>query len=203
MKTVIAGLGKTGTTALFFKIKQALPADTWCLFEPRTFEASPGHTGHVLAKVLIGFNRTTDISSFRAFDKKLFLIRDARDTLVSRVMYDIYNEPTMCSDDARVDAFVSLLRRKEANSSSTSLGDIIDLFDRMSHRPLLPRATEDPGMALGFQRHEPDFIPYRYEDLVRTDFAAVESYLGFAVGPGAASVAAEYGRVVRAKSCGD
>ncbi len=202
MKTVIAGLGKTGTTALFFKLKQALPADTWCLFEPRSFQAPAGHAAHVLAKVLIGLNRSVDIASFQSFDKKLVMTRDARDTLVSRVLYDIYNEPTLCADAAKVASFVRLLRRKEADPLSTSLGDIIDLFDRMSRRPLMPRATQDAGVALEFQRDHAEFLPYRYEDLIGADFKAIESYLGLSVGPDVASVPAEYARVARTKSSG-
>jgi hypothetical protein len=203
MKIVVMGLGRTGTTALFFKLKQAMAADTYCLFEPRSFVAPPGHTPHVLAKVLIGHNRDVDISGFQDFDKKLFLIRDPRDTLVSRVLYDIYNETTICTDEAKVDAFVSLLRRKETDPSSTPLCDIIDLFDRMSRRPVLPRATRDAGVALDFQRHHPDFFRYRYEDLVRADYTAIESHVGFAVGPDVATVSAEFGRVVRTKKHGD
>jgi hypothetical protein len=203
MKTVIAGLGKTGTTALFFKIKQSLPADTLCLFEPKAFEAAPGHTGPVLAKVLIGLNRTTDIASFRTFDRKIILVRDPRDTLVSRVMYDIYNEPALCADDAKVNAFVNLVRRKEADPARTPIKAIVDLFDDMSHRAVLPRATEDPGVALEFQRRRPDFIRYRYEHLVIGDFTTLDPYLGLTLNPGAASVPSEYGRVTRTKGCGD
>jgi hypothetical protein len=38
MKIVIFGLAKSGTTALFYKIKNSLPPDTVCLFEPRSFD---------------------------------------------------------------------------------------------------------------------------------------------------------------------
>ena len=155
---MIAGQGKTGTTALFFKIQQALPADTWCLFEPRTYEARAGHAGHVLAKVLIGFGRSVDVESFHGFDKKIILTRDPRDTLVSRVLYDIYNEPAICADAAKVASFMDLLRRKEADPRGTPLVDLIDLFDGMSRRAMRPRATEDPGVALEFQRSHPDYV---------------------------------------------
>ena len=38
MKIVIYGLAKSGTTALFYKIKNALPRETVCLFEPSGFQ---------------------------------------------------------------------------------------------------------------------------------------------------------------------
>ena len=134
MRVVVFGLGKTGTTALYFKLKQAMAADTHCVFEPRGFVPPTGSTRNILAKVLIGYNRDVDPSGFLTFDKTLFLTRDPRDTLVSRVLYDIYNEPTICADDAMVGAFVDLLRRKEADPAGTPLREIIDLFDTMARR---------------------------------------------------------------------
>ena len=169
MTIVVFGLGKTGTTALYFKLKQAMAVDTHCVFEPRGFVPPPGSTSNILAKVLIGYNRDVDPSGFLTFNKTLFLTRDPRDTLVSRVLYDIYNEPTICADDAMVGAFVELLRRKEADPAGTPLREIIDLFDRMAKRAVLPRCTRDAGVALDFQRQHRNLFGYRYEDLVRAD----------------------------------
>jgi hypothetical protein len=61
---------------------------------------------------------------------------------------------------------VSVLRRKEADPLSTPLRDLIAVFDGMSRRPVLPRATGDAGVALAFQRRHPEFFVYRYEALV-------------------------------------
>ena len=203
MTIVVFGLGKTGTTALYFKLKEAMAADTHCVFEPRGFVPPPGSTHNILAKVLIGYNRDVDPSGFLTFDKTLFLTRDPRDTLVSRVLYDIYNEPTICGDEAQVDVFVNLLRRKEADPAGTPLREIIDLFDRMAKRAVLPRCTRDAGVALDFQRQHGNLFGYRYEDLVRADYAAIEPYLGFTVNRETATVPAEFARVVRTKQAGN
>ena len=203
MRVVIFGLGKTGTTALFFKLKQAMAADTLCLFEPRTFAPPSGQTGEILAKVLIGYNRNVDPSGFLGFDRTLFLTRDPRDTLISRVLYDIYNEPAICADEAKVDAFVNLLRRKEEDPAGTPLRDIIELFDRMALRAVLPRATRDAGVALDFQRQHRHLFNYRYEDLVRADYRPIEPYLGFTVNGETATVPADFARVVRTKQAGN
>jgi hypothetical protein len=40
MTIVIFGIARSGTSALFYKIKHALPPDTVCLFEPRSFDQS-------------------------------------------------------------------------------------------------------------------------------------------------------------------
>jgi len=203
MKVIVAGLGKTGTTALFAKLQAALPAETRCLFEPRTLPSDSAGLEHVLAKVLIGVGRTVDIDSFDGFDRKILLTRDPRDTLVSRVLYDIYNEPALCADAADVDAFVGLVRRKEADPASVSMGELIRMYDGVARRAIFPRATQDPGVALEFQRSHPDYLCYRYDDLIRAEYGVIERFLGITVTPGVASVPAELRRVARAKSSGD
>lgn len=203
VRIVVFGLGKTGTTALFFKLKQAMAPDTHCLFEPRSFVPEPTLPASLLAKVLLGYNRDVDPTGFLSFDRLLCLTRDPRDTLVSRVLYDIYNETAICADDQKVNAFVNLLRRKEADPAGTPLKDIIDFFDRMSQRPVLPRATRDAGVALDFQRQHPRVFAYRYEDLVRADYAAIEPYLGLTLGRETATVPLEFARVVRTKQAGN
>src|SRR5690242_6535868 len=129
MKVVIAGLGKSGTTALFFTVKQSMPPDTHHLFEPSRFDARSGTASNVLAKILIRDGGVTDYASFDDFEKKILIIRDPRDIIVSRVLYDIYNAPDACRDDVKVDAFVRLLRRKEAEPHNVSLLEIIDPLD--------------------------------------------------------------------------
>jgi hypothetical protein len=96
--------------------------------------------------------------------------------------------PPLPAEHVLVDGFVRILRAKEADPSKTPLRDIIRVFDSVARRPILSRATGDAGVALDFQRRHPEFVPYRYEDFVRSDFGTIESCLGFAVAPGTASV---------------
>src|SRR5690606_15023024 len=85
-KIVIAGQGKSGTAALFHKIRAAVPDSTRLLFEPRAYEPEPDD-GHVLAKVLIDPPGYVDFSTFEPFDKKILIVRDPRDNLISRLLY--------------------------------------------------------------------------------------------------------------------
>jgi hypothetical protein len=39
-KTLIVGIARSGTSALYFKLREALPPTTWCLFEPREIDPS-------------------------------------------------------------------------------------------------------------------------------------------------------------------
>lgn len=82
MKIVIFGLAKSGTTALFYKIKNSLPPDTVCLFEPRSFDPravkkkriksllSHRREPDVLAKVLpFRPHDPADVDSFSHFER--------------------------------------------------------------------------------------------------------------------------------------
>jgi hypothetical protein len=120
MKIVIAGLGKSGTTALFSKLKQAMPPETYCLFEPLRYEAPAVDPTHVLTKVLIPHEKMVDFDSFSEFDRKIMIVRDPRDILVSRVLYDIYNDATLCRDDAGIDVAFSSAAGSPRRSASRS-----------------------------------------------------------------------------------
>src|SRR5258708_35181889 len=88
MKTLIVGIARSGTSALYFKLKQALPETTCCLYEPPCFDPSdPGGSPNVLAKIVIGPPGEFDYTSFREFDKKIMIVRDPRDNVVSGVLY--------------------------------------------------------------------------------------------------------------------
>jgi hypothetical protein len=51
MRTLITGIARSGTLALYFKLKEALPETTWYLFEPRHIDAADLHLHpDVLAK---------------------------------------------------------------------------------------------------------------------------------------------------------
>ena len=66
MKTLIVGIARSGTSALYFKLKQALPESTWCLYEPARFDPTdPGSSANVLAKIVIGRPGAFDYTSFR------------------------------------------------------------------------------------------------------------------------------------------
>jgi len=65
---VIAGLAKSGTTALYSALKQSLPDDYVYLFEPRNYE---GSSPNVLAKILL--SASVCLQDFDSFDKQIFL----------------------------------------------------------------------------------------------------------------------------------
>jgi len=86
MRTLITGIARSGTSALYFKLRDALPETTWCLFEPRHIDAAHLYRHpDVLAKVIIGPPADFDYEPYRGFDPKIMIVRDPRDNLVSRL----------------------------------------------------------------------------------------------------------------------
>lgn len=204
MKTLIVGIARSGTSALYFKLKKALPESTWCLYEPAHFDPSdPGSSANVLAKIVIGRPGEFDYASFRQFDKKIMMVRDPRDNIVSRILYAPCATEAFRTDEAKVAAFTDALLRKEADPRSISVVALSDLFRRLNGLGGASRPTMLHDLALDFHRANDDFTVCTYEDLIAGVYAAIEDYLGIALPGGEADVTAQYEHVVRTKGAND
>jgi len=219
-RILIAGLAKTGTTALFFKISNSLAAcpelaaQTTLLFEPTTCSASK--TDRVLAKVIItsnvpftvwGENLNTSrvkLDDFDDFSKKILLIRDPRDRLISGLLYSAQGLEFRANPKA-IESFISLLQKKEQSPCAVSVLDIIQA--RINSRNLTLEAWKELWRAslnffLNFRRTHPDYFNLKYEDFVGGETSELEAFLGFPL-IGAAEVQKSHNRVVRTKAYGD
>ena len=130
MKVLIVGLPKSGTTALYTKVKDVLPQETLSLYEPRRFDAAAAQHKDVLAKILIGQVGDFDYRSFRDFERRILIVRDPRDHLVSRLLYRACADPLFRADDAMVSGFVETLRQKERDPRSLSLLQVLDSYNK-------------------------------------------------------------------------
>lgn len=196
MKIVIAGAARSGTTALYYALKQSLPRNWTHKFEPRGYVPKPGENS-VLAKIII---HTVDrIEDFDCFDKRIYLIRDPRDVVVSGVLYRVYNarEPI---DPTQLDHYLCAIAQKQRDPASISL---VELQRRLY--PLLRVAMPDHrnGRRAGrdFGAEHPDYFVYKYEDFIAGRYDALEGYLGFKIAFGG-EVDAKHQRVARTKAAG-
>jgi len=129
MKILISGLGKSGTTALFFRIKNSMPENTKTLFEPEKYiPHAHDQNKAVLAKILLYKPQEIDYESFSCFDKKILIIRDPRDRLISMLLYRAWN--SFYGDDHKVSKFLELLRKKELRPSSVSVLNILRMINK-------------------------------------------------------------------------
>lgn len=196
LKIVIAGTGKSGTTALYYALKQSLPQDYVYKFEPVRYMPKRAGEG-VLAKVIIrNVQRPED---FDHFDKRIYLIRDPRDIIVSDLLYGIFNlkDPV---DHEMLDHFLSGVEQKRCNPSSISL---LELQARLF---LLFRTSRDNRhnhflSTDAFWSRNPNYFVYKYEDLIVGRFDELERYLGFKI-TFSGEVDARHRRVERTKEAG-
>lgn len=220
MRVVIYGLAKSGTTALFYRIKNSLPRDAVCLFEPRAFDPRAarartlarllrvGREPDVLAKVLpFRPSEPADAASFDGFDKQILLVRDPRDRVVSRTLYVAYHS-TFYHRDAELAAFLGLLRRKEADPRAVSLLELLKTFARLNGDEFsfddwaADYARHSVRAPLEFHGCRPGLFVCKYEEMVEGRLGALEAYLGLKL-VGESAVPAEHRRVARTKASGN
>jgi hypothetical protein len=198
MKILIIGQAKSGTTALYHALKQSLSGKYTSLFEPKSYLANDGDQ-FTLAKVLI--NEFVNIDDFDNFDKKILIVRDPRDNLVSLLLYAIYDQKFI-TDDNKVNFFIDKLEKKQINPASISLIDLFKVLSDLSDKDLLELFTQRYQAGLLFDTHYQNYFVYKYEDFVTCRFSSLEEYLGFKLNFNG-KVEEALGRVTRTKGSGD
>ncbi len=214
MRVVIAGQPKTGTTALYVRIKNSVPSDAWCLFEPKEYlpPVAVPSPQWVVAKVLIGRAyargaepRTdgfyVDHESFASFDRKIHILRDPRDNLVSTLLYGV-RHTSFYSSDRRLDQFLHLLQEKERNPAAVSMLRLLDAMAALDRGvELLPSFLVRQELVKRFLTMYPEYHRVPYADFVDDKIENLEGYLGFRL-TGSARVES-HTRVTRTRGYGD
>lgn len=205
MKILIAGLAKTGTTGLLYLIVNSVGNGLKLLFEPQECPADlKTESGNVVVKVLIGSQ--LNVASFAHFDKKITIVRDPRDRIISVLLYSQYHANYL-SDYERVCVVRECLEKKESSPSSVSIREILEVIGRVSGKPNMagnrPKAVKAELVWLDdYVEVFPDGFLYKYEDFVSEDFAQLEKHLGVPLS-GKAEVPGNFKRVNRTKTYGD
>jgi hypothetical protein len=142
VKIVVYGLAKSGTSALFYKIRNSLAPGTIELFEPSSYGTADhfrarlralrrGHIApDVLAKVLPWDLIPVRMRDFDRFDRQLLLVRDPRDRLVSDLLYRSYNSAFADGDPPALE-FLRLLKAKEAEPGRIPILRLVEAVDTL------------------------------------------------------------------------
>ena len=205
VKILIAGLAKTGTTGLLFLVANSFSTKPRLVFEPkRCPDDLHSESGIVVAKILIG--SSLDAASFCHFDKKITLVRDPRDRIISSLLYSQYHGSYLIHDDS-VSVVRRCLERKESDPANVSIREILEVTGRLAGRPdAVARYRQRAEASLRwFEKYVatiPDGLLYKYEDFVLGEYALLERHLGMSLS-GAAKVPANLHRVERTKGHGD
>lgn len=203
MHYLVAGLARTGTTALFTALRQALPPGTRTFFEPRSeeeFEEILSYAGpdHTLTKALIGFI-TSDSKFARHFKPNILIVRDPRDQIVSELLYRFYDFKVH-NDLGGYEEGSALLAQKVSNPNSIATTDLFNQIGLLVGRPGMELLRRKYEWVLEYREA---FRPYvvRYKSFVDGINADFESFLGFELSS-QLEVDAEFSRVARTKSHG-
>jgi hypothetical protein len=177
MRIVIVGLGKSGTTALLYAIRSAMPAGTEIIFEPHAPVAVSSRDA--VAKVLLHPSFTIPHAFYRQFDRIVLLVRDPRDLLISKALYRLFGARTLHADPAKLEQYLALLRAKEADPRSISLTRINALFQSL----VGPTLHSDEGLArllgdaVSFHLAFPGCTVFKYESMVAGQFDSLARQL--------------------------
>lgn len=207
MRYLVLGPGKSGTTALARAIEQEATAPVEVFFEPKDLSVVPASApdqGSIVAKVLVEHTKMAEVDRLATFDRTVFICRDPRDVMISRLLYRV-RDMDFITDADRRERWLDAIRQKEADPSSISTVGLYRLLADISglENQLLPlRRTHRKAMNLWKQLEGHDVHLLRYEEFVEGDVAALQAYLGLAV-TSDVDVGRRYSRVARTRSSGD
>lgn len=219
-KILIAGLGRSGTTALFFKIKNSLPGTADILFEPMEYNLHNEKTDvFTLAKILFWgpgifafeteqeqLRHKVKYTDFDRFDKKILIVRDPRDRLISQLLYSV-RESKFYHDEYRLKEIHDILKQKEVRPGSVSVLDIVKKRLKLENgkadidkwRKLFQEYSD---FSMEFHDRHPDYFVFKYEDLIDNRIGNLIRYLRLDLF-GDPVVDKQHDRVVRTKDSGD
>lgn len=201
---VIFGPYKSGTTGVFYKIRNSLPWTPKPLFEAKSYEYQPGDSKcGVLAKIILGVSGESDgirYETFMGFQKKIYLVRDPRDLIISGILFMIQQEPSIYSESTKLERILEMLRQKEENPQRFSVCELFRTVVRESDHHdwngVIDWLTRQYKWLPYFESGLTNYYRLRYEDFVDGKLGGLESYLGLRL-DGVAQVDRTHGHVPR------
>jgi hypothetical protein len=206
MNFLIAGLAKTGTTGLLYRIADCVSDPKRLIFEPKSYRENPGDPKmNILCKILIGPD--LDVNSFRGFYKKVTIIRDPRDRMVSSMLYSQFH-CNYAMDNAKVKMIRRLLEQKEKDPKSIPFLHIVDIMGQANNANndhvgnFFRHAMAQEEWLDNYLSQIGDAYILRYEDFVAGRLDGLEEYLGVKLSQ-SGEVPTRFQRVVRTRGAGE
>lgn len=208
---MILGTGKSGTTALVYKIAGGLPncqafsggkpgkylGDYENAVYKHTYEETKGKS----------FELYLDHLKEVHYDRKIWMARDPRDVAVSRMLYR-WQKGNKGQKEQYL-AHLNLVLKKEKAPRSVSFSEIYR-YARFGQWPLNLQDVFEEEQFRYQRMHEfvkcltDDWFFFTYENMVNKNFAGLNKYLGFQLAEDAeVPVATGKAKVIRKKATGD
>jgi hypothetical protein len=211
MKVFILGTGKTGTTALVYKVAGGLPnCKAFSGGKPGKYI---GEYENAVYKHTVEERKGKNFELYRNhlknehYDRRIWMARDPRDAAVSRMLYRWHRG--ILGHKKQYQAHRDLVLKKEQDPKSVPFHEIC----RYTGHNGWPRSAEDViEEERNRYRHMYEFVKSlgndwylcKYEEMVAKKFDLLNDYLGFEVAEKAeVPVSTGKAKVVRKKAAGD
>ncbi len=188
MKVMLLGLGKSGTTALLYKLAAGLPGcQAFSGGRPGKYI---GDYENAIYKHTYEERKGKDFDLYREhlekvhYDRKVWIARDPRDVAVSRMLYRWNRGCVVHRRQFR--AHLDLVKKKEADPLSVPFYEICryaghhgwpsDMQSVVDEERVRYKHMHDFTGSLG-----DDWFLFTYEDMVSRNFGALNDYLDFEV----------------------
>ena len=184
---LVLGPGKSGTTALFFCLKACAERHYGIefpnRFEPNTAEDVDAFKDKfgIVKMLLERYQRTTN-DFLPRFDRRVFISRDPRDNVISRLVY--YAGTRLKAADAQTrEAVMQKFLAKQQNPESVSVLELFEAIGPLMGNPDGARSAWKTACTplIFFASGDGGFFRLRYEDFLDGKLSDLEGYLGFDV----------------------
>jgi len=210
MKVMILGLGKTGTTALLYKVAGGLPN---CLaFSGGKPGKYVGHYENAVYKHTYSERKGKTFDLFQQhlaeehYDRTIWIARDPRDAAVSEMLFRWHRG--YWGRKMQYQAHLDLVLKKEKDPKSVPFHVICRYAARSEKWPITTEEVVETerlryaSMAEFVKSLGPEWFLFKYEDMIGGEYAGLNTYLGFEVEK-EGQVPEAYGKVVRKRATGD
>ena len=211
MKIFILGTGKSGTTALVYKVAGGLPnCKAFSGGKPGKYI---GNYSNAVYKHTVEERKGKSFDLYRDhlknehYDRKIWMARDPRDAAVSRMLYRWHRG--IWGHKKQYQAHLDLVLKKEQDPRSVSFHEICRYTGHNGWPRRLENVIEEEQNRYGpmcdfVKGLGKDWFLFRYEEMVDQKFDALDDFLGFKV-QNEAEVPIGTGKekVVRKKAYGD
>ena len=187
-KILITCLEKSGGTALYHKVLKSFPGKISGIFEPKML-------GDLNSESLLVKTNIVNVKQcFQKWDKKILLVRDPRDLIISAMLFNSYS---LYDKEDQFRAFRSLLLKKEYDPKSTPVTRLQKAVGYVDPINFYSRLFDE---LIEFSKKKEYFI-FKFEDMVLKNYVKLENYLGFKIKD--VEIPEKHDIVVRKKEAGD
>ena len=175
MKIAILSLARSGSTLLYYILSDTLGGKATRYFEPTSRDLINFNTNDLLVKMVPpAMNWEPDASFLARFDHVAYLVRDPRDRMISSLLFGLHG-----GDERTVSTRAEILRKKEQTPAAYPFVDLVqDLLPHLTVERIQDHLASIHKNFLNHLSSCSSAIVLRFEDMIHSDFNALEEVLG-------------------------